>query len=107
MQKCSHTIGPPLKCIFPVSNYYKETEMDDKKDVLILSALKAIAGFVNDYFENINIWVFAKKSIWKTELGCRSLLSSNLYVAHILILINYFNYNYKHSHKIVMCACDY
>ncbi|GAA6086566.1 interferon-induced protein 44-like [Tachysurus ichikawai] len=55
MQKCSHTIGPPLKCIFPVSNYYKETEMDDKKDVLILSALKAIAGFVNDYFENINI----------------------------------------------------
>ncbi|XP_027027368.2 interferon-induced protein 44-like [Tachysurus fulvidraco] len=53
MQECSHTIGPPLKCIFPVSNYYKETEMDNKKDVLILSALKAIVGSVNDYIENI------------------------------------------------------
>ncbi|XP_047658852.1 interferon-induced protein 44-like [Tachysurus fulvidraco] len=46
MQECSHTIGPPLKCIFPVSNYHEETEIDDKKDVLILSALKAIAEFV-------------------------------------------------------------
>ncbi|XP_026994459.2 interferon-induced protein 44-like [Tachysurus fulvidraco] len=55
MQECSHTIGPPLKCIFPVSNYYKETEIDDKKDVLILSALKGIVGFVNDYTEDINI----------------------------------------------------
>ncbi|XP_047658829.1 interferon-induced protein 44-like [Tachysurus fulvidraco] len=51
MQECSHTIGPPLKCIFPVSNYYKEPKMDDKKDVLILSALKEIVGFVKDYFE--------------------------------------------------------
>ncbi|XP_060716267.1 interferon-induced protein 44-like [Tachysurus vachellii] len=55
MQEFSHTIGPPLKCMFPVSNYYEETELDDKKDVLILSALKAIAGFVNDFIEDINI----------------------------------------------------
>ncbi|XP_047658824.1 interferon-induced protein 44-like [Tachysurus fulvidraco] len=55
MQECSHTIGPPLKCIFRVSNYYKETEMDDKKDVLILSALKAFVGFVKDYIEDLNI----------------------------------------------------
>ncbi|XP_060716908.1 interferon-induced protein 44-like [Tachysurus vachellii] len=55
MQLCSHRVGPALKYIFPVSNYYEETEMDDKKDVLILSALKAIAGFVNDYFEEGNI----------------------------------------------------
>ncbi|KAK2869674.1 hypothetical protein Q7C36_001545 [Tachysurus vachellii] len=55
MQECSHTIGPALKCIFPVSNYYEETETDDKKHVLILWALKAIAGFVKDYFEDLNI----------------------------------------------------
>ncbi|XP_047658814.1 interferon-induced protein 44-like isoform X2 [Tachysurus fulvidraco] len=55
MQECSNRIGPPLKCIFPVSNYCEETEMDDKKDVLILSALKGIAGVVKDYFEGINI----------------------------------------------------
>ncbi|XP_047658822.1 interferon-induced protein 44-like isoform X2 [Tachysurus fulvidraco] len=55
MQECSHTIGPPLKCIFPVSNYYKETEIDDKKDLLILLALKAIAGVVKDYIEHVNI----------------------------------------------------
>ncbi|KAK2817751.1 hypothetical protein Q7C36_021684 [Tachysurus vachellii] len=55
MQRCSHTIGPSLECIFPVSNYHEETEVDDKKDVLILSALKAIVGFVTDYFEEGNI----------------------------------------------------
>lgn len=65
MEQCSHRLGPPLKCIFPVSNYYEEIETNDKKDVLILMALKAIAGFVDDYFEKSNIWVSAKVYIWK------------------------------------------
>ncbi|KAK3530605.1 hypothetical protein QTP86_028865 [Hemibagrus guttatus] len=55
MEECSHRLGPPLKCIFPVSNYYEEIETNDKKDVLILMALKAIAGFVDDYFEESNM----------------------------------------------------
>ncbi|XP_034156221.1 interferon-induced protein 44-like [Pangasianodon hypophthalmus] len=53
MVECSHRLGPPVKCIFPVSNYYEESETSDKKDVLILLALKAIAGFVKDYIEDL------------------------------------------------------
>ncbi|XP_053333104.1 interferon-induced protein 44-like [Clarias gariepinus] len=53
MSECSHRLGPPMKYIFPVSNYYEETKTNDKKDVLILMALKSIAGFVQDYIEDI------------------------------------------------------
>lgn len=56
MVECSHRLGPPVKNIFPVSNYHEECKSDDNKDVLILMALKAIAGFVNDYIE---IWIIS------------------------------------------------
>ncbi|KAG7315583.1 hypothetical protein KOW79_020449 [Hemibagrus wyckioides] len=55
MEECSHRLGPPLKCIFPVCNYHEEIETNDKKDVLILIALKAFTGFADDYFEEGNI----------------------------------------------------
>ncbi|XP_053532188.1 interferon-induced protein 44 [Ictalurus punctatus] len=56
MEVCSQRLGPPMKCIFPVSNYYEESEINEKKDVLILMALKEILfGFVKDYFEDGNI----------------------------------------------------
>ncbi|XP_022541161.2 interferon-induced protein 44-like [Astyanax mexicanus] len=43
MQACSNDLGPPMKLIFPVSNYYEENETNDTKDVLILLALVEIA----------------------------------------------------------------
>lgn len=55
MEKCSHRLGPPVKCIFPVSNYYEESEPNNAKDVLILMAFKAIAEFIKDYIEDDNI----------------------------------------------------
>ncbi|XP_060754520.1 interferon-induced protein 44-like [Neoarius graeffei] len=55
MEKCSHRLGPPVKCIFPVSNYYEECEPNNAKDVLILMAFKAIAEFIKDYIEDDNI----------------------------------------------------
>ncbi|XP_046693259.1 interferon-induced protein 44-like [Silurus meridionalis] len=55
MEECSQTLGPPTKCVFPVSNYYEESETNDKKDVLILTALKGIADIVQNYFENDNM----------------------------------------------------
>lgn len=43
MQACSNELGPPMKLIFPVSNYYEENETNETKDVLILMALVEIA----------------------------------------------------------------
>ncbi|XP_053532208.1 interferon-induced protein 44 [Ictalurus punctatus] len=40
MEVCSQRLGPPIKCIFPVSNYYEESEINEKKDVLILYGIK-------------------------------------------------------------------
>ncbi|XP_046693258.1 interferon-induced protein 44-like isoform X2 [Silurus meridionalis] len=54
MEECSQKLGPPLKCVFPVSNYHEESETNDKKDVLILMALEGIADIVQNYFENDN-----------------------------------------------------
>ncbi|KAF4074911.1 hypothetical protein AMELA_G00228700 [Ameiurus melas] len=50
MQICSQRLGPDMKCILPVSNYYEERDINEKKDVLILMALKAIAEIVKDYY---------------------------------------------------------
>lgn len=55
MEECGHRLGPSVKCIFPVSNYYEEHETNDTKDVLILMALKSIMDFVKDYTEDGDI----------------------------------------------------
>lgn len=54
MEECSYRVGPPMKFIFPVNNYHEEIEINDKKDVLILMALKAIVGFIEDSLEDDN-----------------------------------------------------
>ncbi|XP_017576507.1 interferon-induced protein 44-like [Pygocentrus nattereri] len=51
MQICSNTLGPPMKCIFPVSNYHEENNMNNTKDVLVLTALLQIVKFAKDYVE--------------------------------------------------------
>lgn len=38
-----------MNCIFPVKNYHKEIDLNDEMDVLLLSALKHILNFANDY----------------------------------------------------------
>ncbi|XP_036413164.1 interferon-induced protein 44-like [Colossoma macropomum] len=55
MQICSNILGPPMKCIFPVSNYHEENNMNDTKDVLILAALLQIVKFAKDYVEEYHV----------------------------------------------------
>ncbi|KAI4902000.1 hypothetical protein NFI96_003046 [Prochilodus magdalenae] len=54
MQDCSNKLGSPMKCIFPVSNYYEEIETNDTKDVLILTALLQIVKSAIDYVHENN-----------------------------------------------------
>ncbi|KAL7846091.1 hypothetical protein AOLI_G00242830 [Acnodon oligacanthus] len=51
MQKCSDSLGPTMKHIFPVSNYHEETETNDTKDVLILMALLQIVNCAKKYVD--------------------------------------------------------
>ncbi|KAL7852977.1 hypothetical protein SRHO_G00187620 [Serrasalmus rhombeus] len=51
MLESSHRLGPPMKCIFPVSNYHEESNMNNTKDVLILTALLQIVKSAKDYIE--------------------------------------------------------
>ncbi|XP_036413687.1 interferon-induced protein 44-like [Colossoma macropomum] len=51
MQECSHKLGVPMNCIYPVKNYHEEVTNDLHLDVLILLAMKDIIMFANDYVE--------------------------------------------------------
>ncbi|KAI4902010.1 hypothetical protein NFI96_018708 [Prochilodus magdalenae] len=51
MMQCSQRLGPPVKCIFPVSNYHEETNTNNTKDVLILTALLQIVKSAKEYVE--------------------------------------------------------
>lgn len=44
-----------MKCIFPVCNYYEETDTNEDKDVLILMALKAMVEFGKGYIQDGSI----------------------------------------------------
>ncbi|XP_073723407.1 interferon-induced protein 44-like [Misgurnus anguillicaudatus] len=48
MELCSHMLGVPVSCIFPVKNYHEEINTDDNIDVLILNAVEQIVHFAND-----------------------------------------------------------
>ncbi|KAL1254770.1 hypothetical protein QQF64_016999 [Cirrhinus molitorella] len=48
MQECSCLVGVPVSHIFPVKNYYEETDNQDDMDVLILRALKHIVQIADD-----------------------------------------------------------
>ncbi|XP_060716913.1 interferon-induced protein 44 [Tachysurus vachellii] len=52
MEECSHKLGVPMNCIFPVQNYYEQVSNDLNMDLLILMAMTDIIRFANDYVED-------------------------------------------------------
>lgn len=53
MKDLSASVGIPLNCIFPVKNYSEEIDLNDDVDFLILSALKKMVDFGDDFLEKI------------------------------------------------------
>ncbi|KAM9455075.1 interferon-induced protein 44-like [Clarias gariepinus] len=52
MKECSHKLGVPMNCIYPVQNYYEQITNDMDMDILILMAMTDIVRFANDYIED-------------------------------------------------------
>ncbi|XP_053086022.1 interferon-induced protein 44-like [Pangasianodon hypophthalmus] len=52
MEECSHKLGVPMNCIFPVLNYHEQVTNDTDMDLLILMAMTDIIRFANDYVED-------------------------------------------------------
>lgn len=57
MEELSSEVGIPMNCIFPVKNYHEEIDLNEDVDTLILSALKHIIEFGDDFIEKLNIQV--------------------------------------------------
>ncbi|XP_054908931.1 interferon-induced protein 44-like [Poeciliopsis prolifica] len=53
MRDFSSAVGIPLNCIFPVKNYSEEIDLNDDIDMLILSALRNMINFGDDFIEKI------------------------------------------------------
>ncbi|XP_028666589.1 interferon-induced protein 44-like [Erpetoichthys calabaricus] len=51
--KVSQMVGVPVTCILPVRNYWCETELDMKVDILILKALQEILRQADAFFDEI------------------------------------------------------
>ncbi|XP_032423567.1 uncharacterized protein LOC116723092 isoform X4 [Xiphophorus hellerii] len=51
MKDFSSAVGIPVNCIFPVKNYSEEIDMNDDVDTLILSALRKMVDFGDDFIE--------------------------------------------------------
>uniref|UniRef100_A0A667Z6E5 Interferon-induced protein 44-like n=1 Tax=Myripristis murdjan TaxID=586833 RepID=A0A667Z6E5_9TELE len=49
MEDFSADVGVPMNCIFPVKNYHSEIHMNDDIDSLILSALRQMVDFGDDF----------------------------------------------------------
>lgn len=48
---CSGNVGIPLNAIYPVKNYSDEITQEADIELLILTALRDILNFANDYVE--------------------------------------------------------
>ncbi|XP_018544028.1 interferon-induced protein 44, partial [Lates calcarifer] len=53
MKDFSSAVGIPMNCICPVKNYSDELEIDDDVDSLILSALRLMIHFGDDFIEDM------------------------------------------------------
>uniref|UniRef100_A0A3B3XRD6 G domain-containing protein n=2 Tax=Poecilia mexicana TaxID=48701 RepID=A0A3B3XRD6_9TELE len=53
MKDFSAAVGIPMNCIFPVKNYSEEIDLNDDVDALILSALRKMVDFGDDFIERI------------------------------------------------------
>ncbi|XP_027877790.1 interferon-induced protein 44-like [Xiphophorus couchianus] len=51
MKDFSAAVGIPMNCIFPVKNYSEEIDMKNDVDILILSALRKMVDFGDDFIE--------------------------------------------------------
>lgn len=51
MEEFSAAVGIPMNCIFPVKNYSNEIDMNEDVDTLILSALRKMIDFGDDFIE--------------------------------------------------------
>ncbi|XP_073331975.1 interferon-induced protein 44-like [Pagrus major] len=54
MQEVSTRLGVPLSCVVPVRNYSEELELDPNCDILLLSAVKQMLRFADNYFDEIS-----------------------------------------------------
>ncbi|XP_022608306.1 interferon-induced protein 44-like [Seriola dumerili] len=53
MEELNVKLGVPLNCIFPVKNYHKEINIDDDIDALILSTLRQMINYGEDFVNNL------------------------------------------------------
>ncbi|XP_040919689.1 interferon-induced protein 44-like [Toxotes jaculatrix] len=51
MEEFSKDTGIPMNCIFPIKNYHEEIELSDDADVLILSTLRHLLSFGEDFLK--------------------------------------------------------
>ncbi|XP_074471662.1 interferon-induced protein 44-like [Sebastes fasciatus] len=52
MEEFSVDVGIPMNCIFPVKNYHEEIDLNSDVDSLILSSLKSIINFGDDFINS-------------------------------------------------------